>query len=270
METAWHRTTGRLRLYAHAVVLVRSRPGEAQQVQAFPAANMLFHAHLGGRVDSDTVPQAVLARTRHEPVSHELGGDLVGVFALLTATGTALLTHGAPRPTDDVCSPVDGMNRDLQHIAAQISPAADLVSAISPIGAWLEDRLCSRQPVDPHAMRAAQFLDCLAHEPQLAIEDHALGMRVGRRQLERDVRRYFGVSPKRFVHVARLQKALRLARASVPLAEAAIASGYCDQAHFSRQTKLLTGHTPLRLLAKPRSPLEAGFRNASANGLILA
>lgn len=63
--------------------------------------------------------------------------------------------------------------------------------------------------------------------------------------IERAVRRVLGTSPKQFILRARAENAaVLLSTSSVPLVEVAAASGYYDQAQFTRQFKALTGLTP--------------------------
>lgn len=64
-------------------------------------------------------------------------------------------------------------------------------------------------------------------------------------QLERNMRRVFGLSAKQFALRARLEVALRLlASEDVPLAAIAARCGYYDQAAFTRQFKRVVGMTP--------------------------
>jgi AraC-like DNA-binding protein len=60
----------------------------------------------------------------------------------------------------------------------------------------------------------------------------------------------FGLPPKTVARIARFQRALgTLTRPGATLARAAAACGYCDQAHFHRETRALTGVTPGELFA---------------------
>ncbi|MDW6058529.1 helix-turn-helix domain-containing protein [Streptomyces sp. FXJ1.4098] len=69
----------------------------------------------------------------------------------------------------------------------------------------------------------------------------------GSRTLEKRFREQIGLPPKTAARVLRLRRALRLlARGRVP-AQVAAASGYCDQAHFTRECTAMTGLPPRRL-----------------------
>lgn len=57
-------------------------------------------------------------------------------------------------------------------------------------------------------------------------------------------RRSVGLAPKEFARVLRFRRALRGLRAGRAMADVAIAAGYSDQPHFSREFFRLTGATP--------------------------
>ncbi|MFJ2034194.1 helix-turn-helix domain-containing protein [Streptosporangium sp. NPDC087985] len=71
------------------------------------------------------------------------------------------------------------------------------------------------------------------------------------RQLHRRSLRAFGYGPKMLQRVLRFQRALRLARRGVALAEVAVASGYADQAHLANEVRRLAGTSMGRLVNRP-------------------
>ncbi|MEQ9608744.1 MAG: AraC family transcriptional regulator [Kiloniellaceae bacterium] len=62
--------------------------------------------------------------------------------------------------------------------------------------------------------------------------------------LARRFRRTYGVSPSRFVTLRRLHRVRNLIVEGQPLAEAALAAGFADQAHMTRQFRAAYGTTP--------------------------
>jgi AraC-like DNA-binding protein len=66
----------------------------------------------------------------------------------------------------------------------------------------------------------------------------------GLRQLERHFREEVGLAPKTFSRIVRLQGALRRIREGVPLSEVALACGYYDQAHMTRDFRQLAAMSP--------------------------
>jgi AraC-like DNA-binding protein len=83
---------------------------------------------------------------------------------------------------------------------------------------------------------------------------------------ERQLRRRFvdavGYGPKTLARILRFQRFLALAGSGEDLARLALAAGYADQAHLTRETRRLAGRTPLELANARVSP--AGERLASA------
>ncbi|GJL97727.1 MAG: AraC family transcriptional regulator [Hyphobacterium sp.] len=63
-------------------------------------------------------------------------------------------------------------------------------------------------------------------------------------QLSRDFKALYGTSPYRFGQLRRLDRARDLVREKTPLADAAYATGFADQAHFTRDFKKAHGITP--------------------------
>jgi AraC-like DNA-binding protein len=75
----------------------------------------------------------------------------------------------------------------------------------------------------------------------LSVAATAEAVGLSARQLHRRCLDLFGYGPKTLARVLRMQHAVRLARADHPFATVAIAAGYADQAHLSREVKALTG-----------------------------
>jgi AraC family transcriptional regulator len=66
-------------------------------------------------------------------------------------------------------------------------------------------------------------------------------------QFSRVFRKTFGVSPRRYVRLRRLDTAMLLMRTTAQsLSAIALLSGHCDQAHFTRAFGQLVGMSPQR------------------------
>ncbi|MFC4016266.1 helix-turn-helix domain-containing protein [Nonomuraea purpurea] len=72
------------------------------------------------------------------------------------------------------------------------------------------------------------------------------------RQLHRRSLASFGYSPKTLQRIVRFQRALRIARTGVRLAEVAADAGYTDQAHLAHDVRRLSGMPMSRLLSPVR------------------
>ncbi|WP_280887989.1 helix-turn-helix domain-containing protein [Streptomyces sp. LBL] len=131
---------------------------------------------------------------------------------------------------------------EVRRLATQVNAADDPASGLEEVALrWAS----AAEPPDPLLRRLVTALD--AGRPIAATADE-LGL--GARQLHRRSLTSFGYGPKTLARILRLQRALALARAGIPLAETAARSGFADQAHLARDVRELTG-TPLsRLLAR--------------------
>ncbi|MEV5560514.1 AraC family transcriptional regulator [Nonomuraea wenchangensis] len=129
----------------------------------------------------------------------------------------------------------------LTHLTIPARPATE-ARATAP--ARLTD---STPPADPAAPFIAR---ALRHGRSVSEVARDLGL--SERQLRRRSLTAFGYAPKTLQRIVRFQRALRLARAGVPLATVAAEAGYADQAHLSHEVKRLSG-VSLRTLAPPPS-----------------
>jgi AraC-like DNA-binding protein len=109
----------------------------------------------------------------------------------------------------------------------------------------LAPRLAPAAP-DPR-VRAAVLR--LVRAPDTTVPTLAAAVELGERQLRRAFGAAIGYGPKTFARVVRFRVALALVRAGEPLARAALAAGYADQAHMTRELAALAGRTPGALAA---------------------
>jgi AraC-like DNA-binding protein len=125
--------------------------------------------------------------------------------------------------------------------------ASDLVAAVA-------DFLARTAPAAPRTLKLA----ALARVRALILEDPTVPHPVAalealagldRWSLARQFRAAFGTSPSGFRTMRRLDRARRLIRAGLPLAEAALAAGFADQSHLTRQFKRSYGLTPAKWAA---------------------
>jgi AraC-like DNA-binding protein len=113
------------------------------------------------------------------------------------------------------------------------------------LAAALRARLAGADP-DPRMLAAAQML---AGAPALPVPALATRLGLGERHLRRRFSAAVGYGPKTFARVARFRRALALIAAGEPLVDAALAAGYADQAHMTRELGALAGRTPRALRA---------------------
>ncbi|RKH37403.1 AraC family transcriptional regulator [Corallococcus sicarius] len=169
------------------------------------------------------------------------------------ATGAVVLNLPLPASVADLTA---GLLRDVDAVVrlAEKDPraAAELVasSRLGPVtgpGDW------------PDLLAAA-----LRDNPSLGLGEWAEATGLAVETVARGFKRAYGVSPKRYrAEVRALQAWRRIPRSTLPLAQLALALGFSDQAHMTRDIVALTGRTPAALRrAAPRTDGQLDTRTA--------
>jgi AraC-like DNA-binding protein len=141
-------------------------------------------------------------------------------------------------------------------LSMRVIEAASIEAKLGAAEALLARRVGAANPPDRIVAAATRWL---ARHPAGRIEDLAGFLEVGPRRLHRRFTVAVGYGPKTFQRVLRMQRALALAardrRPEGGLAGLALEAGYADQAHMSRELRLLTGRSPAALLLGAQSTL---------------
>jgi AraC-like DNA-binding protein len=216
--------------------------GEAPAVVAGPAT---------GPVVVPLRPRTLVVGVRLRP------GAAAGVLGL-----PASELSDRDTPLRDIWGP--GADALSARVVEQRSIAARLAAA----AAALAGRLAGAGPPDPMIAAATRWL---ARHPEGRVADLARLLEVGERRLRRRFVAAVGYGPKTLQRVLRLQRLLALAGGSrgASLATLAAEAGYADQAHMSRELRLLTGRSPGALLSGSASTLELSdlFKTEAAPAL---
>ncbi|SDM47589.1 helix-turn-helix transcriptional regulator [Nonomuraea jiangxiensis] len=188
-----------------------------------------------------TGPRATVTFSAHTPWRH-------GVAVGLTPAGMSALT-GAP------IREVAGTTAHLEDLLG--SRAAELADRLIAPAGWadrfrlLEGRLTAwlRPDAGPDGliMRAWWRLQEPAGPPTIASLAGELG--VSRRYVELGFRRVVGLSPKTVARIARFQRTVDLWRRPSAMLTEAVACGYADQPHLTREIRAMTRMTPKELFA---------------------
>ncbi|MGR6916766.1 helix-turn-helix transcriptional regulator [[Actinomadura] parvosata] len=206
----------------------------------------------GPRSAATLVPQALW---RH--------GVAVGLtpagMAALTGTPMSEVAGAAAVPLEDLLGA-----RQSGELAGRLAEQAGWAERFALLERWLATRLRPAGPDDlimrawrrlqqpPDARRLQEPPDARTREPggRVTVEGVAAELGVSRRYLELGFRRAVGLSPKTVARVARFQRAVRaLSRPAAALDEAALACGYADQPHLTREVRAMAGMTPGQLFA---------------------
>jgi AraC-like DNA-binding protein len=138
---------------------------------------------------------------------------------------------------DDLDAPLEELQRE--------EIMSDLAHALAAADASIA------QPNVPPACRRAVHLARALLDQGRAVTSAELEAVTGlsRYALARHFRACLGTSPHRYLVMRRLDRARTLIRHGAPLADAALASGFADQSHMTRQFKKTYGVSPGRFAA---------------------
>ncbi|MZD05153.1 helix-turn-helix domain-containing protein [Streptomyces sp. SID5785] len=128
---------------------------------------------------------------------------------------------------------------EARRITERIDAAADPGAALAAEAVRIAGAAGPPDPLLGHVVAAL--------EAGSSVAGTAAATGLGPRGLHRRSLAAFGYGPRTLGRVLRLQRALALVRAGVPLAETAARAGYTDQSHLTRDVRELTGRTPGRL-----------------------
>ncbi len=122
---------------------------------------------------------------------------------------------------------------------------ADIESAVAAVFALLHDGM---HPIDDRIESAVAALE--TSDGTLPIAALVADSGMSERSFQSTFKASVGLSAKEFARIRRLQATIRMLDAvDRPVADLAIASGFSDQAHATREVRRVTGTTPARLRA---------------------
>ncbi|MEZ5319036.1 MAG: helix-turn-helix transcriptional regulator [Vicinamibacterales bacterium] len=232
-------------------------PGESAAQPVIPDGRSEIVLHWGDRFERGgedgrfiAQPMAIVAGQLREPlvlrptgVASMLGIRLRPAGAAALWTGPQVALAGRTLDAGAVSPAVERWLIELRDGCRTPDEAAGLVAA------GLR-RLARPARVDQRVAAAAARIQ--HHAGTERIDAVAAHVGMTRRHLERGFLDQVGLTPKRLARIARLQRALGVLSAAAasgavrPGLEAAVASGYADEAHFARDCRALAGTTPAR------------------------
>jgi AraC-like DNA-binding protein len=179
--------------------------------------------------------------------------DCVGVR--LQPAASAMFPHISLPHLRDRIVELASLDADF---AARFSKAAslpDIESAIAGVCRLLHE---TQLPVDDRIERAVADLE--ASDGTLSIASLIAASGMGERSFQNAFMAQVGLSAKEFSRVRRLHATIRqLEAGDRPIADLAIASGFADQAHATREVRRVTGTTPARLRAALQRDRDGDF-----------
>lgn len=176
-------------------------------------------------------------------------GDATLVLGVRLRPGAARAVFGCPAHLllGETVALVELADRDP---VLPVSPAARLEALL----AWVRRRVAR---IDGRDRALVAALRSISATGQASIDELARGLGWHVRTLHRTCVAACGYGPKHLHGILRVQRIARLARTRprARLVELALAAGFADQAHMSREVRKLTGFTAAHYLARSESDL---------------
>ena len=180
-------------------------------------------------------------------------GPWHAIGASLSPLGWAALTRASARLHYDRLAPAaeflgDAVSRFSDDLIRRYNTGAiDGEAACHELAAWIGERL---HPIhSAHEVVIEQTISWLGSSLNPDVDDLFARLTYSRRQIERLVEQYFGVTPAALARKFRAVRAAALLaqRALSDEAEAEIANAFADQSHMIREIRRFCGYTPSRL-----------------------
>ena len=155
----------------------------------------------------------------------------------------------------------DVEDRELTELAHKVADTENNIRCINLIEQFLLHRLivCSDYNID----RLSVVIQDINLNPYLDVCKLANTACLSTKQFTRIFTEYIGTSPKEFLRIIRVQRALFLLQQNPQcnFAQVAYSCGFSDQSHMIREFKLFTGYTPLEYLSV-YTPISDYFSNS--------
>jgi AraC-like DNA-binding protein len=128
----------------------------------------------------------------------------------------------------------------VKRLRERLGEASGDDERIRALEAWLIAMACPA----PRRLVEAVVRAILESGGRSPIDSLAAGTGASLRHMERQFREDVGLTPKTFSRIVRLQAALRRVRQGSPLTDVALACGFYDQAHMTRDFRELASMSP--------------------------
>lgn len=146
-------------------------------------------------------------------------------------------------------STADMQDRDLSGLSERITDTPDHDACIGLIEQFLLRRLYMRS--EYNMKRISTVLHGIDLYPEITISRLSEIACLGKKQFGRIFAEYVGTTPKEFIRIVRMQRALFVLQndPSVGFAQLACMCGFFDQSHMIKEFKHFSGYTPTEYLS---------------------
>ena len=222
-------------------------------VSSMLVVRLAGHVHYRGTL----VPPSAWISASTTPTVYEHGGPVRAVGLVLQPEAAAALFASArglvntQRPLAELVGP--GWT-EVEH---GVHAAQNDGARIAVLCQFVRQLVAPPSPCEARRLQALALLQA-AHDDAPGADQH---MGLSQRQFERRFVAHWGMAPKQFEVIARMNSALGHALDTphrvVSVAELAADEGYYDQSHMGRDVRRLAGHPLQALVQGARTPVSA-------------
>lgn len=229
----------------------------AQLVQShFPAmVSSMLVVRLAGNVGcrGEPVPPSAWISASTTATVYEHGGPVRAVGLVLRPEAAAALFASVRGLVNTLRPLTELVGPQWAEVEHGVRAAADDGARMGVLCRFIRQWAAPQSPCEARRQQALALLHAASADARGA------GQRMGlsTRQFERRFVAHWGMAPKQFQVIARLNSTLgnALAAPGGPVVELAADQGYYDQSHMARDMRRLAGHPLQALLQDARSPL---------------
>ena len=197
-----------------------------------------------------TFPEAYVVGLHSEPVRWQIPGQSTIFGVQLTLEGFMRIFRRPLAAIVESYADVRGfLGAEGRHLLELVQGAASHSQRIAALDRFFRERISEPRPGERYLLEALRTLH--AAEGQHSIEALSESVFIGKRQLQRTFRDYFGTTPKAYSRIIRFRTAYDYLAEHPKTNWAAVCYefGYADQSHFIRDFKQFTGTAPTAFLS---------------------
>jgi len=172
----------------------------------------------------------------------EHAGESHGIQAYLTPLGAERLFRMPMGELSNGGADLADVLQGADELAERLYEAPDWQARFGLLESFIAARVADAPPVPRELEWSWQRL--LASDGAVPVESLAREVGWSRRHLAARFREHVGLPPKALARILRFERAAERLRRGDELVDAALDSGYYDQAHFNRDFKAFAGVTP--------------------------
>lgn len=148
------------------------------------------------------------------------------------------------------------IKNDTNILIEKIEDETELKQIIKALDNFFNYQFYKQYSPDDRIFKAMQLIE-KENYTQLSIIELSQKVFLSVKTLERQFKKYVGLSPKQYYNVVRLQKVFRQRMMKIDHQSSIknyITDDYYDQSHFNKECKRITGLTPKQLFPKIKYP----------------